>query len=146
MVASDREPRPVGELADEGAAKPQGVRGSLRMSGVAGRLDPWGREGIGVNARKWVAVLAVGCGVALAVGIPVVAVTAWPRTETVDGSIVWVRAGTLLVHDTGGTASLRGHDVLIRLPADGVTLRAGEHIQAQISQRSHEAHRITLDR
>lgn len=105
-----------------------------------------GREGVGVDARKWVAVLAAGCGAALAIGIPVVAVTAWPRTETADGDVVWVRADTLLLRDTGGAEALRGHDVLIRLPKGGVTLRAGEHLQVRISERSHEAHQITLDR
>jgi hypothetical protein len=110
-----------------------------------------------VRARGWVMVVAAVCGTSLAVGIPLLGLTALPRTEPADGVILWVHpaARTLLLQDDGAADPLRGQQVLIRLPERGgprvqpgdrpvSALQPGQRIHTSISRQAHWAHAITL--
>jgi hypothetical protein len=102
-----------------------------------------------VDRRRWVSVLAVIAVVALAIGIPVLWFTSVPRTETADGDVVQVdtAARTIVLHDLGGANALRGHDVLIRLPDNGrITVQAGDHVRVRMSERTHRARSLTIER
>jgi hypothetical protein len=111
-----------------------------------------------VEVRRRVMLAATACGVSLAAGIPLLGLTALPRTETADGYIIWVHpsAHALLLDDVGADDPLRGREVLIHLPERGAprvqpggqpatALRPGQRVRARISRRSHWAHEITLD-
>ncbi len=116
-------------------------------------------KGYWVNARRWVAVLALLCGLSLGVGIPLLGLTALPHTEVVEGYVVWVRPDdrALLLYDAGPHDRFRGRNIMIYLPAHRTVtvqpgnqpvsvLRPGYLIRVRISRRSHWAHEITIER
>ena len=110
-----------------------------------------------MRPRTQITVLTCSAALALAIGIPLSVFTLRPSTELVEGTVVSVVAedNVVLVHSVGGARGLRGHTVLVRVPAgqrvrigvgdeDLYFLRPGQRVSVRVRLGSHEAERITV--
>jgi hypothetical protein len=104
-----------------------------------------------MEVRRRVALLSLVGGLSLAIGLPLLGLTATSATSdaaTAEGDVVQVdlRAHTLRLH-------VSGQDVTVRLPVAGgavepghrplSTLRPGEHVRVVLGARSRLARQIT---
>jgi len=104
-----------------------------------------------MEVRRRVALLSIVGGLSLAIGLPLLGLTATSATSdaaTAEGDVVQVdlRAHTLRLHESG-------KDVVVRLPVAGgtvepghrplSTLRPGEHVRVVLGARSRLARQIT---
>jgi hypothetical protein len=132
---------------------------STRRIGTPATADnrhPPCRKGCSVRAGTQITVLVTAAAITLGVGFPVLALTLTPSTERLEGTVVSVVPAdhTVLVHDVAGAGQLRGHDVLIHVPAgqqvtiehhseDLDQLRCGQEITARVRVGSHRSQWIT---
>jgi hypothetical protein len=105
-----------------------------------------------MDGRRRVALLSVVGGLSLAIGLPLLGLTAASATSdaaTADD----LGAHTLRLRDTGAGDDRRGQDVTVRLPVAGgsvqpghrplSTLKPGEHVRVVLGAKSHLARQIT---
>src|SRR5690349_4074014 len=106
-----------------------------------------------MDVRRRVALLSIVGGLSLAIGLPLLGLTATSATSdaaTAEGDVLAVDlpSHTLRLHDTGS-----GGDLTVRLPVAGgrvepghrplSTLRPGEHVRVVLGAKSHLARQIT---
>jgi len=112
-----------------------------------------------MEVRRRVALLSIVGGLSLAIGLPLLGLTATSATSdaaTAEGAVIQVdlRAHTLRLHESGNQSGNKsGSDVTVRLPVAGgtvepghrplSTLRLGEHLRVVLGARSHLARQIT---
>src|SRR5690349_17982149 len=111
-----------------------------------------------MDVRRRVALLSVVGGLSLAIGLPLLGLTATSATSdaaTAEGDVLAVDlpSHTLRLHDTGAGDDRQGQDVTVRLPVAGgrvepghrplSTLRPGDHVRVVLGAKSHLARQIT---
>jgi hypothetical protein len=111
-----------------------------------------------MDVRRRVALLSIAGGLSLAIGLPLVGLTAASATSdaaTAEGDVLAVDLGAhmLRLQDTGAGDDRRGQNVTVRLPVAGgsvqpghrplSTLKPGQHVRVVLGAKSHLARQIT---